>query len=386
MEFDKNSKGALERSLSTDSKRVVDIPYCIMVEERLIGPRAKYFINFRTKNDGIFRYLVEDRNGNIIGPEKAKIFFSHLTTRPRLLYKDDESEKWVEPDSYYPFSSKEFYEDNQNIYEDDEAGLSVKAIKSSVWHGIPTVAFKFMTDANSLIFSADTVYKPSLWKELYEEIRPQNFEKISRKKFEKSSIIYGDINDFIEKTWSRERYESALSAYDGSVIIHDVARKKSIVHTDYSDIADAPIPALFFIHSPDNLTSRRPILTSGKKIVLRNGGSYESVNGDLFSFDADIYIHHFSGDMVGYRSAKGQYKVIEKDGLMGVVDANSPEEGIMRVNLYQDIDGEYYRVLEDPKKFYCRRADGRVEKVTIKRNSSIGRVVKISKKRKRISS
>ena len=43
-EFSKNSKAALERSLSTDSMRIVDIPYEIMVDERIIGPRSKYFV------------------------------------------------------------------------------------------------------------------------------------------------------------------------------------------------------------------------------------------------------------------------------------------------------------------------------------------------------
>ena len=52
-----------------------------------------------------------------------------------------------------------------------------------------------------------------------------------------------------------------MSAYEGSVIIHDVARKNSIVHTDYEDIANAPFDNLVLTHSPDNLTSIRPILS-----------------------------------------------------------------------------------------------------------------------------
>ena len=78
---------------------------------------------------------------------------------------------------------------------------------------------------------------------------------IGRDEFEKSSILFGDINEFIERTWSRERYESALSAYQDCVVVHDVARKNSIVHTDYADIADAPIEKLLFTHNPDNLTA-----------------------------------------------------------------------------------------------------------------------------------
>ena len=374
-EFAKNSKGALERSLSYDSKSVVDTPYKNMVEEVPIGPIGKYFIDLSSTDDGTFRYEIKDRQGDDVGPEKAKIVINPTVTRPRLLYKDDESGEWVEPESYYPFSSSIFYGEDQNIYRDEEAGLTVKAIKSSVWHGVPTIAFKFMTKKNSLLFSSDTVYKPSLWKELYEEYRPQKFESISRKVFEKSSIIYGNINDFIERTWSRERYEVAMSAYKGSVVIHDVARKNSIVHTDYPDIGNAPIDNLFFTHNPDNLTARRPILTSSKRLVLRDKNIYESANKKLYPFDADVYIHHFSCDLVGYKSKKGAYKIIEKDGLLGVVEAGSREKGLMRVDLFQDIEGEYFPIMKDSDKYYSVRHDGKVEEITIHESSSIGRVV-----------
>jgi len=375
-EYAKNSKGALERSLSRDSKRVVDIPYESMVEEVQIGPRGKYFVNLRANGDGSFKYEIKDRQRNTIGPEKAKIIINPGANRPRLLYKDDESGEWVEPGSYYPFSSNTFYEENQNIYYDERAGFTVKAIKSSAWHGVPTIALKFMTEKNSLLFSADTVYRPSLWKQLYEEYRPQKFETISREDFEKSSIIYGEINDFIERTWSRERYEVAISAYEGSVVIHDVAKNSSIVHTDYADIAKAPIDDLMFTHNPDNLTAWRPILTPGKRLVLRDGNVYESVKGTLYPFDADVYVHHFSCDLVGYKSGIGAYKVIEKAGLLGVVNADHPEKGLIRVDLYQDVAGEYFPpILDEPNKYYCLRQDGKVEEVTFDENSSIGQVV-----------
>lgn len=374
-EFAKNSKAALERSLSLDSKRVVDLPYESMVEEVTIGPKSNYFMSLKIDGEGSFCWEVVDRKGNTVGPEKAKIIINPAANRPRLLYKDDESGEWVEPESYYPFTSTIFYGDNQNIYRDEEAGLTVRAIKSSAWHGVPTIALKFMTEKSSLLFSADTVYKPSLWKELCEEYRPQNFESISREEFERRSVIYGDINDFIERTWSYERYEAAISSYEGSVVIHDVARKNSVVHTDYPDIGNAPIDNLFFTHNPDNITAWRPILTSGKRLVLRDGNVYESVDDRLYPFDADVYIHHFSCDLVGYRSKNGAYKVIERDGLLGVVEAGSPEKGLVRVDLFQDMGGRYFPMLTDPDKYYCQRQDGRVEAITVNEKSSIGSVV-----------
>jgi hypothetical protein len=376
-EFAKNSKGALERSLSADSKRIVDIPYGLMVEEIIIGPKSRYSISLTTNDDGRFQYMVKDRHGNIIGPEKAKIFINPAANRPRLLFKDDERGEWVEPESYYPFSSTVFYENDQNIYHDEQAaGLTVKAIKSSAWHGVPTIAFKFMAGKNSILFSADTVWKPSLWKELCETYRPQKFESINRDDFEKSSIIYGDINDFIERTWGRERYESAMAAYEDSVIIiHDVARKNSVVHTDYPDIANAPFDNIFYTHNPDSLTALRPILVSGKRIVIKDGEIYESVKDKFYAFDADVYVHHFSGDLVGYRSESGLYKVIEKEGLLGIVGVESPEKEMMRVDLYQDIRGEYFPILLEPDKYYRPRPDGKIEEITIHERSSTGKVV-----------
>jgi len=374
-EYAKNSKGALERSLTEDSKTVVDIPYRNMVDEVRIGPLAKYFINLHSDGGGAYHYTVEDRSGNIIGPEKAKIFINPAANRPRLLFKDDETGEWVEPESYYPFSSTEFYEENRNTFHDEQAGLTVEAIKSSVWHGVPTIAFKFITEKNSLFFSSDTVFRPSLWKKLYEEHRPQKYRSLSRSEFNKSPIIYGDINDFNERTWSKERYENAINAYEGSIVIHDIARKNSIVHTDYVDVSNLPNDKLMFTHNPDNLTARHPILSPGKRVVCRNGEYWESVKGTLYPFDADVYVHHFSNNLVGYQSEKGKYKLIERDNLLGVVEADAPEKELMRVDLYEDLQGEYFPMLNDSEKYYHQRADGQVEEVTIFKDSSAGKVV-----------
>jgi ribonuclease BN (tRNA processing enzyme) len=373
-EYSKNSKAALERSLSRDSKRIIDIPYDEMVEPVIIGPRSKYFINLKTAPAGSFHYQIENREGQLIGPDKAKIFINPAANRPRLLFKDDQTGEWVEPESYYCLSSESFYEKNRNVYRDDEADLTVEAIKASVWHGVPTIAYRFMTGDNKLLFSADTVYRPSLWKQLCEEHRPQRFDTIRREEFEKSSILFGDINEFIERTWSSERYESALSAYEDCVVVHDVARRNSIVHTDYVDISDAPIEKLLFTHNPDNLTAFRPILKSSRTLVLHHGEVYESVKGRLYPFDADVYVHHFSCDLVGYRSETGDHKVIKKDGLLGIVKTDEPGEELMRVDLYQDIGGEYFPLLTDQGRGYVLREDGRVEEVTLLRNTSRGRV------------
>jgi len=198
---------------------------------------------------------------------------------------------------------------------------------------------------------------------------------LSRSTFEKRSVIYGDINDFIERTWSRQRYVTAVNAYRDAVVIHDVARKDSIVHTDYADIADAPIQELLFTHSPDNLTSLRPVLTSHRKLVLRDGRVYDAVKGRLHPFDADVYVHHFSRDLVGYRAENGAYKVIGNNGLLGIAEAGGPEKELLKVDLFEDIRGEYYPLLKETNQSYVVREDGKVEEVTRFHDSSTGRVV-----------
>ena len=58
------------------------------------------------------------------------------------------------------------------------------------------------------------------------------------------------------------------------------------------------------------------------------------------------------------------------------MDADHPEKGLIRMDLYQDVGGEYFPpILDDPNKYYCLRQDGKVEEVTFDENSSIGRVV-----------
>jgi putative transposase len=99
------------------------------------------------------------------------------------------------------------------------------------------------------------------------------------------------------------------------------------------------------------------------------------VKGVLYPYDADVYVHHLSGDFVGYKSEKGSYKVIEKDRLLGIVGSDDPQEGLMRVDLYQDLRGEYFPLLSSFNKVYYIRDDERVEEQTFDSNRSSGRVV-----------
>jgi len=137
------SSAALDRSLSADSKKVVDIAYEDYVKHQMIGPRAIYRIVSVDEGGGKTGLYIKDREGKIIGPEKAKIIISNKSKRPRMLFKDPDYNEWIEPSSFYPFSSAIFYEENKNIYRDEEEGLPSRQSKKHAWHGIPVVGLRF---------------------------------------------------------------------------------------------------------------------------------------------------------------------------------------------------------------------------------------------------
>jgi hypothetical protein len=86
-------------------------------------------------------------------------------------------------------------------------------------------------------------------------------------------------------------------------------------------------------------------------------------------------VRHFGGNLVGYRSSSGAHKVILKEGLLGIVPLEHPGDALMRVDLYEDIGGDYFPLLQDPSMYYRRREDGRVERVVQGSESSRGTVV-----------
>ena len=65
----------------------------------------------------------------------------------------------------------------------------------------------------------------------------------------------------------------------------------------------------------------------------------------LRPFDADVYVRHFTGNYVGYRSDNGAFKVIEQEGLLGVVPLDHPSPALMQVDLYEDVNGDYLPIL-----------------------------------------
>jgi len=369
-----SSGPSLDRSLSEDSKHIINIPMNEYLENRIIGPRARYRIVSKNEGNGKTGLFVIGPDGEILGPDKAKIVISPETQRARLLFKDPEYNEWVEPESFYPFSSNIFYEEDKNIFSDSE-GFTIEAVKSPVWHGIPNIGLKIKTDKESLIFSSDTINNRQLWEQLSSEKRTINADD----EFISASVIYGDINDYIERAWSRERYNDALNAFIGSNVIHDLSYRKSIVHTDYEKLSEAVLEKenALLTHSPDVIVSEWKICSTDKIYRFSGDGFLEVVGDKLYPLNADIYYKDAENFYVGYRNENGNYSVYEENGLLSISLNNGCSGNFLyKVSLYEDISGKYFPRLEEKGTRYVERDDGQVELVKYSENGSRGMVVK----------
>jgi len=373
----KSARPALDRSLSKDSKTIIDIPKEDYVNFQVIGPRARYRLTSKIEGNGKTGFNISDTEGNIVGPDVAKIVINEKTRRPRILFKDPHYKEWIEPESFYPYSSQEYFEDDRNIFRTPE-GFTIEAIKSPVWHGIPNIGIKIKTDKETLVFSSDTIHNVDLWKELYQEKRVRNL-KMSEDEFEKASVIYGDINDYIERTWSEERYNEAIKAFNDAIVIHDISCKNSIVHTDYENLHKTVLTKekVILTHGPDKFASEWAMCFTDKTFKIKDNEFFEEVNGDLYSMNADIYFKDAEHFYVGYRNEKGKYIVYEHMGLLKLSKEENAVKGtiLYRVDLYEDISGRYFPKIEDENTSYMKRTDGQVERIVFLENGSRGSIM-----------
>ncbi len=383
-EYAKNSRGALERSLSDDSRRVIEIPYEEFVETVLAGPRARVRISMLRRKNGTMAWGIVDERGRAVPPERAKIVINHLqkANRPRLLYRDDATGEWVEPESYYPFSAKNFFEGNEHPFRDREAGMTIRPIKSPVWHGPPTIGVEITTAGERVVFSSDTVHDLNLWDGLASEKRPQRL-RMGRRAFLRAGILYGDINDFIERTWSPQRYEEAIRAYDGAVLIHDVAGPGSIVHTAYPQLPRGRAAFMILTHSPDRFVSEFPVAVSRKSYRVVGTTVTEEVAGRPYALDADVYAKNAGKFYVGYRSPKGTHAVVRLDnGMLSLIAAADAAKAdvLFRADLLRDVEGRYLPDLPDRRDRYQPRPDGVIERIRETASGSRGVVVRSVRK------
>ncbi|ODS32467.1 MAG: Beta-lactamase superfamily domain protein [Candidatus Scalindua rubra] len=373
-----SSGSALNNSLSICRKKVVDIAYEDYVNFQMIGPYARYKIVSKDEGGGKTGLYITDRDGNIVAPDKAKIVISRKTGRPRMLFKDPDYREWVEPESFYPFSSDVFYEKSKNNYINNEEGYTIEAIKAPVWHGILGIGIRIRSDEEALVFSSDTVNDKVLWKQLYMEKKKQNFNDILEEEFESASVIYGDINDYIERVWGEERYREAVNAFNDAVVIHDISVRNSVVHTDYEGLDNTFLKKdkTILTHSPDEMTSEWVLSEADKTFIIKGKAIFEKVGNKLFPMNADIYHKKASRYYVGYKNEKGKYTVYEKDGLLRLSnDYNFNGTPLCNIDLYEDISGKYYKKLDGEDAIYLERVKGRVELIKFTEDGSRGQIL-----------
>jgi len=384
-EYEKNSKGALERSLSPDSKRVIDVPYDDFVEKAIIGPRAKYRVESLPVggDEGRAWRVVESKTGKVVPPDRAKAIVNPAANRPRMLMREPSTGEWIEPESYYPFSSSEFYETDRNDFVDEDTGMRFRAAKAPTWHGPPTIGILVELGDERVAFSSDTVYDPDLWRELAEAKHPLPPEA-KTKEFAEAHVIEGDINNYIERTWGAARYEEAIRAYDGAVVIHDADFERSVVHTSHSKLTpDVDWRRLILTHTPDGFASLYPITYTGKRYLLKDKDIFEEVAGRARPMDAELHFKASNDTLiVGYRSESGEGRLWETPRGLAVECGHDrpPAEGaklLGRFDLYVDLLGSYFPAAPflDGSGYYRTRADGRHEFVTETPEGSSGRVV-----------
>ncbi len=371
-----SSGPALNTSLNGDSRTVVDLTYTDYIDFRRLGPRAKYRIIRRDTGAGVSRLEVVDGHDVTVGPGLAKIVISAKNGSPRLLFKDPHYREWVEPEQFYPFSSPIFYEENSNLYH-DPSGYTIEAINAPVWHGVPSIGVRFRTAAESLVFSGDTAHDTELWQVLHTEKRPQQLH-CSPGEFEAAAVIYGDINDYIERIWSSERYHDALAAFDDAVVIHDIATRRSVVHTDYRRLEHTVLQKerTILTHSPDRMTSEWALSKADKSFLIQGKTFSEMVGDRVLPMDAAVYHKQEGKYYVGYKNPDGATTVYDADGILNVGGEWENGTERYRVDLYEDIGGKYLPKLADGDgSHYAERIDGRVERVTRHDEGSRGMIV-----------
>jgi glyoxylase-like metal-dependent hydrolase (beta-lactamase superfamily II) len=371
-----SSMPALEKSLSVDAKRIVDIAYEDYVRFRILGPAAKYRIAALDEGGGRTALAVTDARGVRVGPERAKIVISPRTRRPRLLFRDPDCGEWVEPESFYSFSSRVFYEEEQNAFAGE--GFTIEGVKAPVWHGLTGLAVRIRSGGETLVFSSDTAHDTGLWRELCTEKRPQKLG-MTAAAFAAAAVIEGDINDYVERTWSEERYRQAVATFEGAAVIHDVSTRNSVVHTDYEKLHRTTLrrESTILTHSPDRMTSAWVLSNAGKVFRVRGSGFVELAAGRSYVMNADVYHKEEGKYYVGYRNDAGRYTVCERDGLLSLDLRCGPPDGVpvFRVDLYEDIHGRYFPRIDQPDAVYLRRTDGKVERTDFSAEGSRGRVV-----------
>ena len=94
--------------------------------------------------------------------------------------------------------------------------------------------------------------------------------------------------------------------------------------------------------------------------------------------NADFYFCNTNDFYVGFASESADFKVIEKEKkLLDIIPADAPTEYnvLCKIQLFQDIQGQYYDYLHEDAASYRLRDDGKVEKVITTETGSNAKIV-----------
>lgn len=376
------SMPVLGTGLSDDAMTVTDVAFEDFIDYRMIGPKARYRLITREAGNGIPTPAVVDGQGNLLPPDAAKVVVNPATGRPRMLFKDPDCGEWVEPASFYPFSAAHFYEEDKNFYVGD--GFTIEALNAPVWHGVACTGVKIRNGAETLILSSDTVHDKRLWKRLCSKKRPQRLQ-MSKREFDSAPVIYGDINDYLERIWSEARYAEAMTAFANAAVIHDITAGPSVVHTSYENLENTTLrkDRTLLAHCPDRFTSEWPLCNAGKTYRLAAGRFQEVVGDRCYPLDADLFHKKEGRFFVGYRNNEGTYEVYRQKGLLKLSPDHRtfPGRPLYRVALYEDIAGGYFPALDDPNLSYIERGDSKVELLRFDDRGSTGKIAEDQRER-----
>ncbi len=376
-ELEQASGPALDISLSPDARRIVDLPVDDYYNRFPIGPRAKYrIVDTRHSGGGVG---VVDASGEAVDPGLAKAVVSPATGRVRLLFRDPACGAWVEPIAYYAFSDPTFYETEPRLYTDPE-GFTVEAINAPVWHGLPTFGLRVRHGDETLIFPSDTNHDLDLWEALVADRRTPD-HGMDPEAFAAAGVLTGDINEFVERTWSERRYDEALATFAEGVSVHDVSGPRSVVHTGYDQLVRTALDPerTLLTHSPDRMTSGWVLSKVDKTFCIRDSRIHEVVGDIVWPMCADYYHKERGRYFVAFVDPDGTHVIQELDGMLFL--AGTPEAGrgevICRARVYEDVAGQYLPLLDEASDhFYRQRGDGRIERVETHAQGSVGHLVR----------
>ncbi len=376
VELEKASGPSLDISLSPDARRIVDLPVEGYFRRIPVGPRARVRLEDTWARGG--GLAVVDLDGHPVEPGRAKAIVNPVTGRARLLYRDPDCGAWVEPAAYYAYGDPAFYDGDPRVYADPE-GFTIEAINAPVWHGLPTTGLRVRYGDELLVIPSDTNHDLELWRALVDDRRTPNHD-LAPEAFASAGVLEGDINDFVERTWSERRFAEAQATFEEGVSIHDVSGPHSVVHTGYDQLGRTALDPrrTLLTHSPDRMTSAWTLSKVDKTFCIRGGRIHEVVGEAVWPMCADYYHKEGGRYYVAFRDTEGTHVVQERKGMLFLAPSPDPERGevVCRVRVYEDVHGQYLPLLDrDSGQFYRRRADGSVERVEPHAHGSVGHVV-----------